>query len=42
MAELKKRNLAVKEISYAIVGTKGNLYIDLFQDQLNYGGENGK
>lgn len=35
MAELKKRNLAVKEISYAVVGTKGNLYIDLFQDQLD-------
>lgn len=35
MAELKKRNLAVKDISYAVVGTKGNLYIDLFQDQLD-------
>lgn len=35
MAELKKRNLAVGDISYAVVGTKGNLYIDLFRDQLN-------
>ncbi|GAB6259552.1 MULTISPECIES: YetF domain-containing protein [Peribacillus] len=33
MAELKKRNLAVFDISYAVVGTKGNLYIDLFKDQ---------
>jgi uncharacterized membrane protein YcaP (DUF421 family) len=33
--ELKKRNIAVKDISYAVVGTKGNLYIDLFQDQLD-------
>lgn len=35
MAELKKRKLAVIDISYAVVGTKGNLYIDLFRDQLN-------
>src|SRR3954470_1331123 len=35
MAELKKRNLAVFDISYAVVGTKGNLYIDLFRDQLS-------
>ncbi|MEC1524623.1 DUF421 domain-containing protein [Neobacillus niacini] len=35
MAELKKRNLAVGDISYAVVGTKGNLYIDLLRDQLN-------
>ncbi|WP_419887142.1 DUF421 domain-containing protein [Neobacillus niacini] len=35
MAELKKRNLSVCDISYAVVGTKGNLYIDLFRDQLN-------
>jgi uncharacterized membrane protein YcaP (DUF421 family) len=35
MAELKKRNLAVFDIAYAVVGTKGNLYIDLFRDQLN-------
>jgi uncharacterized membrane protein YcaP (DUF421 family) len=32
--ELKNRKVAVKDISYAVVGTKGNLYIDLFQDQL--------
>lgn len=31
--ELKKRNLAIKDISYAVVGTKGNLHIDLFHDQ---------
>ncbi len=31
--ELKKRNLTIKDISYAVVGTKGNLYIDLFHDQ---------
>ncbi|MBY0146917.1 DUF421 domain-containing protein [Neobacillus niacini] len=35
MKELKKRNLAVKDISYAVVGTNGNLYIDLFRDQLD-------
>ncbi|MCK1984246.1 MULTISPECIES: DUF421 domain-containing protein [Peribacillus] len=33
IAELKKRNLAVLDISYAVVGTKGNLYIDLIKDQ---------
>ncbi|MEF2095158.1 DUF421 domain-containing protein [Bacillus sp. CFBP9009] len=33
VAELKKRNLAVFDISYAVVGTKGNLYIDLIKDQ---------
>jgi uncharacterized membrane protein YcaP (DUF421 family) len=33
--ELKKRNLVVHDISYAVVGTKGNLYIDLFSDQLD-------
>ncbi|MDQ0879943.1 DUF421 domain-containing protein [Peribacillus sp. V2I11] len=32
MAELKKRNLVVFDISYAVVGTKGNLYIDLIKD----------
>ena len=31
MAELKKRNLAVFDISYAVIGTKGNLYIDLIK-----------
>jgi uncharacterized membrane protein YcaP (DUF421 family) len=35
IAELKKRNLVVHDISYAVVGTKGNLYIDLFGDQLD-------
>ena len=30
--ELKKRNTQVSEIAYAVVGTKGNLYIDLYQD----------
>ncbi|MFJ5760602.1 DUF421 domain-containing protein [Neobacillus sp. NPDC093182] len=35
MAELKKRNLTVHDISYAVVGTKGNLYIDLFHDQID-------
>ncbi|WP_260284038.1 DUF421 domain-containing protein [Peribacillus aracenensis] len=33
MAELKKRNLSVFDISYAVIGTKGNLYIDLIKDQ---------
>ena len=27
--ELNKRNLAITEVSYAVVGTKGNLYIDI-------------
>ncbi len=35
MAELKKRKFAVHDISYAVVGTKGNLYIDLFREQLD-------
>ncbi|MCQ6279969.1 DUF421 domain-containing protein [Bacillus sp. EB600] len=34
LAELKKRNITVSEISYAVVGTTGGLYIDLFQDHL--------
>jgi uncharacterized membrane protein YcaP (DUF421 family) len=33
MAELKKRNLSVIDISYAVVGTKGNLSIDLFRER---------
>ena len=33
IAELNKRNLAVFDISYAVVGTKGNLYIDSNKDQ---------
>ena len=32
MAELKKRKLSPLDISYAVVGTKGNLYIDLFRN----------
>ncbi|WP_420489583.1 hypothetical protein [Neobacillus niacini] len=35
MAELKKRNLAVFDISYAAIGTIGNLYIDLLGVQLS-------
>lgn len=35
LAEIKKRNLHVSEISYAVVGSKGNLYIDLFRDNTN-------
>ncbi|NYE07174.1 uncharacterized membrane protein YcaP (DUF421 family) [Bacillus niacini] len=35
MAELNKRNLTVHEISYAVVGTKGNLFIELFRDELD-------
>jgi uncharacterized membrane protein YcaP (DUF421 family) len=34
MEELKKRDLAAKDISYAVVGTKGNLYIQLRTDLL--------
>ncbi|MDR4945488.1 DUF421 domain-containing protein [Neobacillus cucumis] len=30
--ELRKRNIQVSEIAYAVIGTKGNMYIDLFQD----------
>jgi uncharacterized membrane protein YcaP (DUF421 family) len=32
LAQLKKRNLQVTEISYAVIGSNGNLYIDLFKD----------
>jgi uncharacterized membrane protein YcaP (DUF421 family) len=35
IAELKKRNINVFEISYAVVGTHGGLYIDLFRDHLS-------
>lgn len=35
MAELRKRNITVLEISYAVVGTNGDLYIDLFRDHLS-------
>ncbi|MDQ1147727.1 uncharacterized membrane protein YcaP (DUF421 family) [Bacillus sp. SORGH_AS 510] len=31
-AELQKRNIKVPDILYAVVGTQGNLYIDLYQD----------
>jgi uncharacterized membrane protein YcaP (DUF421 family) len=32
MAELKKRNINVSEIAYAVVGTNGSLYINLIRD----------
>jgi uncharacterized membrane protein YcaP (DUF421 family) len=32
MAELQKRKLSPLDISYAVLGTKGNLYIDLFRN----------
>ncbi|PLS03776.1 DUF421 domain-containing protein [Neobacillus cucumis] len=32
-AELQKRNTQVPDISYAVVGTQGNLYIDFYQDK---------
>jgi len=34
LTELKKRNIQVSDIAYAVVGTKGRLYIDLFEDSL--------
>lgn len=34
VSELKNRNLSICNISYAVLGTKGNLYIDLFRDKL--------
>ncbi|WP_372447619.1 YetF domain-containing protein [Neobacillus rhizophilus] len=33
MTELKRRKLAVNDISYAVMGTKGNLYIELLRMQ---------
>lgn len=33
--ELKKRNLLVNEINYAVISTNGQLYIDLFNDPVN-------
>ena len=30
--ELKRRNTQVSEVAYAVLGTKGNLYLDLYQD----------
>jgi uncharacterized membrane protein YcaP (DUF421 family) len=32
LTELRKRNIEVSEIAYAVVGTRGNLYVDLFID----------
>lgn len=32
-AELQNRSIQVADILYAVVGTQGNLYIDLYQDQ---------
>ena len=32
--ELKVRNLEIKEIQYAVIGTNGSLFIDLYKDQL--------
>jgi uncharacterized membrane protein YcaP (DUF421 family) len=37
--ELKKRNLNIDEIQYAVIGTNGQLYIDLYKDQLSKQGE---
>ncbi len=37
--ELKKRNLNIDEIQYAVIGTNGQLYIDLYKDQLGKQGE---
>ncbi|NHM32113.1 DUF421 domain-containing protein [Neobacillus terrae] len=33
--ELNKRKLKVEDISYAVIGTHGNLYIDLFRDHIS-------
>ncbi|SMQ79521.1 hypothetical protein SAMN05444673_3710 [Bacillus sp. OV166] len=33
MSELIKRNLSVIDISYAVVGTGGNVYIDIKNEQ---------
>jgi uncharacterized membrane protein YcaP (DUF421 family) len=33
LEELKKKDLQVSDISYAVVGSKGNLYIDLYRDR---------
>jgi uncharacterized membrane protein YcaP (DUF421 family) len=33
IAQLKKRNLTVMDIFYAVVGTKGNLHIETFKNQ---------
>ena len=32
---IKIKFLYVKDISYAVIGTNGNIYIDLFRDQLD-------
>lgn len=36
MGELKKRKLAVNDISYAVIGTQGNLYMDLKENSRKY------
>lgn len=35
LAQLKMRNLQVSDIAYAVVGSNGNLYIDLFRDHVD-------
>ncbi|RAK23074.1 hypothetical protein B0I26_10125 [Anoxybacillus vitaminiphilus] len=32
--ELKKRNLTINEVQYAVVGTNGQLYVDCYKDHL--------
>ncbi|WP_251551045.1 DUF421 domain-containing protein [Neobacillus muris] len=32
--ELQNRSLRVSDVAYAVLGSKGNLYIDLYQDQI--------
>lgn len=32
--EIRKRNLQISDISYAVVGSKGKLYMDLYRDHL--------
>lgn len=33
--EFKKRNLNIDEIQYAVIGTNGQLYVDLYSDKLH-------
>jgi uncharacterized membrane protein YcaP (DUF421 family) len=33
--EFKKRNLNIDEIQYAVIGTNGQLYVDLYKDKLH-------
>jgi uncharacterized membrane protein YcaP (DUF421 family) len=35
LKELKKKNLDLKEVNYAIIGTNGQLYFDMFRDDLD-------